>query len=77
MKDKHETELNNRMEWNWDHFHLFRHFPLSYILLHCLNMKKMRFVIVIISKFYNILSRCFLQRLRQRQFLGAIFLVFI
>ena len=31
--DKHETELNNRMEWNWDHFHRFRHCPLSYILL--------------------------------------------
>ena len=25
INDKHETELNNRMEWNWDHFHRFRH----------------------------------------------------
>ena len=33
INDKHETELNNRMEWNWDHFHRFRHCPLSYILL--------------------------------------------
>ena len=20
IKDKHEAELNNRMEWDWDHF---------------------------------------------------------
>ena len=33
IKDKHKTELNNRMEWNWDHFHRFRHCPLNYILL--------------------------------------------
>ena len=33
INDKHETELNNRMEWNWDHFHRFRHCPLIYILL--------------------------------------------
>ena len=30
INDEHETEL---MEWNWDHFHRFRHCPLSYILL--------------------------------------------
>ena len=33
INNKHETELNDRMEWNWDHFHRFRHCPLSYMLL--------------------------------------------
>ena len=29
INGKHKTELDNRMEWDWDHFHRFRHCPLS------------------------------------------------